>query len=196
MKKYCISIGLGLFLLASAAHADSLTDAARERTTHNVVYNGAYVRLAYPNGDVPDSQGVCTDVVIRSYRNAYKYDLQKQVHEDMKANFSSYPKIWGLKRTDKNIDHRRVPNLETYFTRLGAALPITQNAKDYKAGDVVSWRLLDGGLPHIGIVSNKKSRRGTPLIIHNIGMGTSEDDMLFAYKINGHFRFAPKTQSR
>ena len=135
---------------------------------------------------------MCTDVIIRSYRAAYSFDFQKAVHEDMRANFTAYPEIWGLKRPDKNIDHRRVPNLETYLTRRGAALPITRKAQDYKPGDIVTWRL-GGRLPHIGIVSDKTSPRGTPLIIHNIGFGPEESDMLFDHPIEGHFRFRPKT---
>ena len=190
MRKFLILAGLSLLAFAPTAYAGALVDAARERTTRNVTYNGAYVRLAYPGGDVAYDQGVCTDVIIRSYRGAHSFDLQKAVHEDMKANFSAYPKIWGLTRTDKNIDHRRVPNLEKFFTRSGAALAITQNPEDYKPGDIVSWRL-GGNLPHIGIVSDKKTASGTPLIIHNIGAGTVEDDILFNFKINGHFRFTP-----
>jgi len=159
-----------------------------------VVYDGRYMRLDYPGGDVPATMGVCTDVVIRSLRKAYDVDLQKLVHEDMKANFSKYPKNWGLTRPDRNIDHRRVPNLETYFARAGQALPITRTASDYKPGDIVSWRLDSnrgsGGLPHIGIVSDRRSRKGIPLIIHNIGRGPEESDMLFDHRITGHFRVA------
>jgi uncharacterized protein YijF (DUF1287 family) len=129
-------------------------------------------------------------VIIRTYRNAFGFDFQQAVHEDMRNNFAAYPQIWGLSRPDKNIDHRRVPNLETFLKRQGASLPITNKAEDYQPGDIVSWRL-GGRLPHIGIVSDKKSRWGTPLIIHNIGMGPVEDDLLFNTDINGHFRFNP-----
>lgn len=174
--------------------AKPLVAAARDRLEARVRYDGRYVGLDYPGGDVPDNIGVCTDVVIRSLRAAYDLDLQKLVHEDMKANFSKYPTNWGLTRTDKNIDHRRVPNLETYFTRAGQALPITDAPSDYKPGDIVSWRLDSnsgsGGLPHIGIVSERLSRRGTPLVIHNIGRGPEESDMLFDHRITGHFRIA------
>ena len=170
--------------------------AARKRLDSIVVYDGRYVSLAYPGGDVPEGMGVCTDVIIRSLRRAYNVDLQKTVHEDMKANFSAYPTNWGHTRTDKNIDHRRVPNLETYFTRAGYDLPITRQPSDYKPGDIVSWRLDSnsgsGGLPHIGIVSERLSRAGTPLIIHNIGGGPEESDMLFDHRITGHFRVVPK----
>ena len=179
------------FLAAGPAFADqALVEAAQDRLKHRVTYNGAYMRLDYPGGDVPAYIGVCTDVIIRTYRAAYGFDFQKAVHEDMKANFSAYPKNWGLTRTDRNIDHRRVPNLETYLKRQGASLAISRKASDYQPGDIVSWRLI-GGLPHIGIVSNRKSKGGTPLIIHNIGAGPQEEDVLFAYKINGHFRFIP-----
>lgn len=169
---------------------DAVVQAAQSRTLLSVRYDPKYVSLSYPGGDVPADTGVCTDVVIRTYRAAFGFDFQKAVHEDMKANFSAYPKSWGLKRPDKNIDHRRVPNLERFLKRQGASLPITKKAVDYQAGDIVSWRL-GGRLPHIGIVSNKKSEWGTPLIIHNIGSGVVEDDLLFNTDINGHFRFLP-----
>ena len=175
-----------------SAAAQPLVDAARDRLKFNVIYDGRYVSLDYPGGDVPAYMGVCTDVIIRSMRVAYDLDLQKLVHEDMKSNFSAYPTNWGLTRTDRNIDHRRVPNLETYFRREGFGLPITQQPDDYKPGDIVSWRLDSnsgrGGLPHIGIVSDRVSRNGTPLIIHNIGGGVEESDMLFGHRITGHFR--------
>lgn len=179
-----------LIALPAQAGDGRLMQAAKDRLRADVRYDPAYVRLEYPNGDVPADTGVCTDVIIRSYRAAYDFDFQKAVHEDMRAEFSAYPKIWGLTRADKNIDHRRVPNLEAYLKRQGADLPISKKASDYAAGDLVTWRL-PGNLPHIGIVSENKSRAGTPLIIHNIGAGPSEDDILFEYKINGHFRYAP-----
>ena len=174
-----------------ASTPDAIVAAAQERTQADVRYDGRYISLKYPGGDVPADIGVCTDVIIRTYRAALGFDFQKAVHEDMRANFSAYPKNWGHKRPDKNIDHRRVPNLEAYLKRQGAALTITQKAEDYLPGDIVSWRLI-GNVPHIGIVSNKKSQAGTPLIIHNIGGGPVEDDLLFHAKINGHFRFLPK----
>jgi len=167
--------------------------AAFERTTHHVVYNGAYRSIAYPNGDVPDNIGVCTDVVIRSYR-AIGTDLQKLVHEDMKANFQQYPskRIWGLNKTDSNIDHRRVPNLQTFFKRHGKQLIITRDPKDYKSGDLVTW-MISGNLPHIGIVTDRINEiTGNPYIIHNIGLGPKKEDMLFDYKITGHYRFIPQ----
>jgi uncharacterized protein YijF (DUF1287 family) len=139
-------------------------------------------------GDVPDNVGVCTDVVIRSYRGV-GIDLQQRVHEDMKANFSRYPQNWGLSRPDSNIDHRRVPNLQTFFKRKGRVLPVSSEADDYQAGDIVTW-WLPGNLPHIGIVSDSYVP-GTqrPLIIHNIGRGPKEEDILFVYEISGHFRY-------
>lgn len=177
--------------LAFASSSGNIVVAARERTQHDVRYDPKYVVLTYPGGDVPADTGVCTDVIIRTYREALGFDFQQAVHEDMKRNFSAYPKSWGLKRADKNIDHRRVPNLETFLKRQGAELPITKNAEDYLPGDIVSWRL-GGRLPHIGIISDKKSDWGTPLVIHNIGQGPVEDDLLFNTDINGHYRFLPK----
>ena len=168
-----------------------LVETAQARTLLDIRYDPQYVSLSYPGGDVDPSTGVCTDVVIRTFRDALRFDFQKAVHEDMKANFSKYPKIWGHKGADKNIDHRRVPNLETYLTRKGASLPITKNAADYRPGDIVSWRL-GGRLPHIGIISDKKSSWGTPLVIHNVGQGVVEDDLLFNTDIEGHFRFLPR----
>ena len=181
-------------LAASPVFADqALVEAAQDRLKQRVTYNGAYLKLDYPGGDVPANIGVCTDVLIRSYRAAYGFDFQKAVHEDMKANFSAYPKNWGLKRADRNIDHRRVPNLETYLTRQGASLGISREPSDFLPGDIVSWRLA-GRLPHIGIVSDRKAADGTPLIIHNVGAGPSEDNVLFLYKMNGHFRFIPQDE--
>ena len=180
--------------ITSFAYADeALVEAAQDRLKVSVRYNGAYVRLDYPGGDVPPDTGVCTDVIIRSYRAAFDFDFQKAVHEDMRANFSAYPKIWGLERADKNIDHRRVPNLETYLKRKGTELPVSQSVADYKAGDIVTWRL-GGRLPHIGIVSDKKSREGTPLIIHNVGAGPQEEDVLFIYELHRHYRFIPSSE--
>ncbi len=165
-----------------------LVQAAFERTTHRVFYNGSYLKIAYPGGDVPDNIGVCTDVVIRSYRKI-GIDLQKEVHEDMRAHFSAYPKNWGLKRPDTNIDHRRVPNLQVFFRRHGKELAVTKNAQDYKAGELVTW-MLPRNLPHIGIVTDKRSADGKrPLIVHNIGRGPKLEDMLFGYSITGHYSY-------
>ena len=190
-----IVFSLACWVTTPLTHADeALVEAAQDRLKVSVRYNGAYVRLDYPGGDVPPDTGVCTDVIIRSYRAAFGFDFQKAVHEDMRANFSAYPKIWGLKRADKNIDHRRVPNLETYLKREGAELPVSQSAADYKAGDIVTWRL-GGRLPHIGIVSDKKSRDGTPLIIHNVGSGPQEEDVLFIYELHRQYRFIPSSET-
>ncbi|MEH6450806.1 MAG: DUF1287 domain-containing protein [Oleispira sp.] len=169
-----------------------LVQSALDRINHDVVYDGSYISIPYPNGDVPSNIGVCTDVVIRSYRKS-GYDLQKLVHEDMKASFSSYPskRIWGLNSTDKNIDHRRVPNLQTFFSRNGSSLPVTMEKSDYKPGDLVTW-MVNGRLPHIGIVTDKVSfKTGNPLIVHNIGSGPELEDMLFKYPITGHYKYVP-----
>ncbi|TYA84245.1 DUF1287 domain-containing protein [Seonamhaeicola marinus] len=166
----------------------NLSQSALELTKQKVTYDPSYFSIAYPNGDVPSDKGVCTDVVIRAYRTI-GIDLQKEVHEDMKANFKLYPNIWGLKSTDKNIDHRRVPNLMTFFKRKGAEQPITKIALDYKPGDVVCWNL-GGAITHIGIVVNKKSKDGKRnLIVHNIGSGQVLEDCLFDFKIIGHYRY-------
>ena len=192
-----ILLGLAISLLMTtlALADEALVMAAQDRLKHNITYNGAYLKLDYPGGDVPANIGVCTDVIIRSYRAAFGFDFQKAVHEDMKASFSAYPNNWGLTRTDRNIDHRRVPNLETYLKRQGASLGLSRKAEDFQPGDIVSWRL-SGGLPHIGIVSDRKAADGTPLIIHNIGAGPQEEDVLFLYKMSGHFRFIPGDKSR
>ena len=191
-----MKVGLLCFLVfrIGTAHAESdsglLVKAALERTTHQVRYDGRYVSIAYPNGDVPAEIGVCTDVVIRAYREL-GIDLQQLVHEEMKANFDAYPskRIWGLSKTDTNIDHRRVPNLRAFFTRKGQSLPISEKAKDYKPGDLVTW-MLPNNLPHIGIVTDKKHpQTGNPMIVHNIGLGPKLDDMLFQAKITGHYRY-------
>lgn len=167
-----------------------LSDAALQLTKDAITYDPAYVSIKYPNGDVPKNKGVCTDVVIRAYRKL-GIDLQKEVHEDMKANFSAYPNLkkWGLKTTDTNIDHRRVPNLEVFFGRKGTQLAVSDNAKDYKTGELVTWMINDK-LPHIGIITNKKSPDGKrPMIVHNVGAGQVLEDCLFDYTIVGHFKY-------
>ena len=168
--------------------SDPLSEAALELTKQLVIYDPSYFSIDYPNGDIPKHKGVCTDVVIRAYRSL-DVDLQQLVHEDMKKNFNLYPKLWGLKSTDTNIDHRRVPNLMTFFERHGITKPMTQNAKDYIPGDIVCWRL-DGGATHIGIVVDKKTRDGERYkIVHNIGFGQVLQDCLFDYTIIGHYRY-------
>ena len=178
---------------------DHLAIQAELRLQSNVRYDGSYHKIAYPMGDVPENIGVCTDVVIRSFRGL-GIDLQQRIHEDMKRNFRSYPKKWKLTKPDPNIDHRRVPNLMTYFERAGASLPITDDPMDYLAGNVVAWDLSKPGeakgegngkaMLHIGIVSNYVSEHtSNPLIVHNIGAGPQLNDMLFDFKIIGHYKY-------
>jgi len=165
-----------------------LADSALTLTKDRVQYDTTYVKIAYPNGDVPANKGVCTDVLIRAYRKM-GIDLQKEVHEDMKANFKKYPKKWGLSSPDKNIDHRRVPNLMTFFSRHGTIKKISQTTNDYQPGDIVCWDL-GRGITHIGIVSRKKSEdRQRYLIIHNIGAGQVLEDCLFQFTIIGHYSY-------
>lgn len=168
-----------------------ISDAARSLTKDKVVYDPSYFKIKYPNGDVPSDRGVCTDVIIRTYRKL-GIDLQKRVHEDMSNNFSKYPKKWGLRKPDANIDHRRVPNLQVFFTKFGVKKSTVENPDLYIPGDIVTW-LLPGNLPHIGIVVNKKSADGKRfLIVHNIGRGQVLEDCLFSYKITGHYQYQPK----
>lgn len=164
-----------------------LTAAARDQVGVTVIYDPAYVSLAFPGGDLPRDRGVCTDVVIRALRDGWGIDLQLAVNRDMKADFSAYPSLWGLTRTDRNIDHRRVPNLQTLFARVGAELPLDDGPVPYLPGDIVTWKL-PGNLDHIGIVSDQRTAEGTPLILHNIGRGAQEEDILFAYPMTGHYR--------
>ncbi len=174
------------------AAAQRLVAAALARTRHAVTYDGAYRRIPYPGGDVSARTGVCTDVVIRAYRAGLGIDLQRRVHEDMRRAFARYPKIWGLRRPDPNIDHRRVPNLRIFLTRHGRKLAVTRNPDDYRPGDLVTWTV-SGNLPHIGIVTDRRSaddRR--PLIVHNIGRGPRLEDMLFEFPITGHYRYLPR----
>lgn len=169
--------------------ASRLVDAAMARLEHRVAYDGSYRRIPYPNGDVPANVGVCTDLVVRAYR-ALGIDLQKLVHEDMKAAFDEYPPKWGLSRPDPNIDHRRVPNLQRFFERHGEALAVSEDPADYRPGDLVTW-MLPGNLPHIGIVVQRRTADGRrPLVVHNIGRGPQMEDVLFEYPVTGHYRFA------
>jgi uncharacterized protein len=169
------------------APSPPLVTAARNQIGVTVQYNPAYEALAYPGGDVPIQRGVCTDVVIRALREAHGIDLQKEVHEDMKENFSVYPQLWNLKKADPHIDHRRVPNLQTWFRRKGWELPVTDQAGDYLPGDLVTCKV-DSGRPHIMLVSDKKDGKGVPLVLHNIGHGTREESVLFYWKLTGHYR--------
>lgn len=189
-KVLLIILFFGFKLCFSQTMSDqvNLSESALELTKQQVTYDPSYFSIDYPNGDIPSDKGVCTDVVIRAYRKIGT-DLQKEVHEDMKANFSSYPKIWGLKTTDKNIDHRRVPNLMFFFKRQGAEKLISDHPSDYQPGDIVCWNL-GGAVTHIGIVVHRKSRDGKRnLIVHNIGGGQVLEDCLFDFKIIGHYRY-------
>ncbi len=173
-----------LALWPFAAQADPLADAAASQVGVTVFYDPSYQGLSYPGGDIPRDRGVCTDVVIRALRDAHSIDLQVAVNRDMKADFSAYPAIWGLSTTDRNIDHRRVPNLETLLQRIGAAKPASDDPSDFAPGDIVSWRLKGSNLPHIGIVSTQRSADGArPLITHNIGWGTRTEDILFEHQM-------------
>ncbi|MBL0165032.1 MAG: DUF1287 domain-containing protein [Xanthomonadales bacterium] len=183
---------LGLLALAqpvsAAGDVDRLLAAALGQIGVTTSYDPGYARLSYPGGDVPIDRGVCSDVIIRAMR-AVDVDLQVELQRDMRDHFAAYPSLWGLKRPDSNIDHRRVPNLETWFARKGKTLPVTNAAADYLPGDFVSWRL-DDGLPHIGIVAAQRSAdQLRPLIIHNIGAGVRAEDLLFAWPISGHYRW-------
>ena len=193
-----VSVISVFFSLCTVAHGDytgekvieDLIKAAKERTLHEVRYDGSYITISYPNGDVPPNIGVCTDVVIRSYRKV-GIDLQKEVHEDISRNFNQYPsrRIWGLTKPDKSIDQRRVPNLQVFFDKYGTSLLVSNNPDEYLPGDLVTW-MLPGNLPHIGIVIDEKSSDGKrPLIVHNIGAGPEINDMLFDYPITGHYRY-------
>ena len=172
----------------SLPFAARLSKAARQQIGVTRSYDAAYVRLSYPMGDIDRSTGVCTDVVIRAYRDAFDVDLQKLVHEDMKAAFADYPEIWGLSRADPNIDHRRVPNLERYFERHGASLSLPSTLDGWKPGDLHTMRL-GGRLPHIGVVSDRLTSAGHPYVIHNIGGGTQEEDILGMFDEERRFRF-------
>jgi uncharacterized protein len=192
MKQYVVCVVacaiLGFGAIARAGNQD-IVAAARGQIGVTVHYDPAYRRLAYPNGDVSADRGVCTDVVVRALRTARAVDLQRQVHEDLVVHWDSYPhqRRWGLSKPDPNIDHRRVPNLMTFFERAGYAVPRTRAAADYLPGDIVAWDLGRGVL-HIGIVAELESAAGTPLVVHNIGAGTREEDILFRYTIIGHYR--------
>ncbi len=169
--------------------ASSLVAAARKQVGVTIAYDPAYSRLAFPGGDVPRAKGVCTDVIIRAYRDAFGLDLQALVNADMKRIFDAYPKRWGLRTTDRNIDHRRVPNLQTFLARQNAKLAIPADASGWRAGDIVT-SLVGGTLPHIGVVSDRKTAFGRALVVHNIGGGTREEDQLTAHKITGRYRWA------
>lgn len=173
----------------------AIIHAARAQIGKTINYDPAYRALAYPNGDVAIEVGVCSDVIIRALRTAYGMDLQQLVHEDMKCAFGDYPQNWGLKRPDRNIDHRRVPNLSSYFKRRGYALPVSKNVQDFKPGDILVCTV-PPNLPHIMIVSDRVNRIGRPLVIHNIGAGVQEEDRLSEFPITGHFRIPIEESGR
>ena len=172
----------------AATAAQRLVAAARGQVGVTLRYDPAYSVLGFPNGDVDRAKGVCTDVLIRAFRDAMALDLQALVNADMRANFAAYPKNWGLRRPDRNIDHRRVPNLATFWRRQGASRPVTTSAADWRPGDIFT-SLIDGKLPHTGIVSYRKTAAGVPMVLHNIGAGTREENALFAHRLTGHFRW-------
>ena len=192
MKNILINI-LFFFWLLNFSFAQNnfyhqLADSAFELTKQNVTYDPNYYSIHYPNGDIPEDRGVCIDIIIRAYRKL-GIDLQKEVHEDMKSNFNAYPNIWGLTHPDKNIDHRRVPNLMVFFEQHGTVKAISESAEDYLPGDIVCWNL-GGGITHIGIIVNKKSNNENRyLIVHNIGGGQVLADCLFDFEIIGHYRY-------
>ena len=198
MSRWLCAAGCWLALAAPVLAQDGvgkLLDAAVAQVGVTTSYDPAYVSLDYPLGDVPADRGVCTDVLVRALR-AVGVDLQVELHRDMRAHFTDYPSLWGLRRPDANIDHRRVPNLEAWLTRKQRGWPVSDEAADYRAGDFVSWRL-EGGLPHIGIVAAQRSADGQrPLIIHNIGAGVRIEDVLFAWTIRGHYRWFSPPASR
>jgi len=193
MKAWMILAVLHAAGVSAAVTPQALAEAALARTAQVVRYDGRYFSMAYPGGDVPSDTGVCTDVVIRSYR-AVGVDLQREVHEDMLAHFDRYPsrRLWGMSRTDTNIDHRRVPNLQVFLARKGQSLVVSGRADDYHAGDLVTW-MLPGNLPHIGIVSARRApASGRPLVVHNIGRGPVMEDVLIAFPQTGHYRYLPE----
>lgn len=185
---------LGIFICFPCfSNSDSLAlvKAARQQIGVTLFYDSGYRSLAFPKGDPPENVGVCTDVIIRAYRKAFGEDLQELIYKDRKASLENYPLLWGEKSPDPNIDHRRVPNLQFFFKRYGRALPITEKPEDYRPGDIVTWYLNpNGSVPHIGIVSDRKENdQTTPLIIHNIGEGVKEENILFHFKVSGHYRY-------
>lgn len=183
-------LALALFypaVLLAGTPGEDLVGAAKAQIGVTRYYDSRYQKLAYPGGDVPSERGVCTDVVIRAYRK-FGIDLQVLVHQDMTRSWNAYPNLWRMASPDRNIDHRRVPNLATFFKRHGRSLPVGQDPNAFLPGDIVTWRLASG-VPHIGLVADERSKTGTPLVIHNIGWGTMLEDRLFEFKITGHYRY-------
>jgi uncharacterized protein YijF (DUF1287 family) len=192
-------LAVALVLLAGPALAGSepsrLTEAARDQVGVTVTYDPSYTRLEFPGGDLPRDRGVCTDVVIRALRDGWGVDLQLAVNRDMSAAFDAYPAFWGLTAPDRNIDHRRVANLQTLLARIGAEVPLLEGPVPYLPGDIITWTL-PGNLAHMGIVSDRLGPDGTPLILHNIGDGAQEEDILFAYPMTGHYRIGADEAAR
>jgi uncharacterized protein YijF (DUF1287 family) len=186
----CVCLGAG-----PTAQPTNVVTAARAQIGKTVRYDPAYRKLDYPKGDVPIESGVCTDVVIRALRSGPGIDLQQRVNEDMKLNFAQYPKNWGLKKPDPNIDHRRVPNLQTYFKRSGWEIEAKDGVRTFQAGDLVTC-IVPPNLPHIMIVSDKSSPSGRRLVLHNIGKGAQEEDRLADFRITGQYRVPPPPQPR
>jgi uncharacterized protein len=196
ISRRSVLIGAPALVLAGAGlnaqtvpRSTRLIAAARRQIGVTLTYDPAYTRLGFPGGDVPRAKGVCTDVVIRAYRDAFAIDLQALVNADMKKAFSAYPKRWGLRTTDRNIDHRRVPNLQTYLARIGARRNLPAEWSGWQAGDIFTC-LVGGNLPHIGIISDRRARTGRPLVIHNIGAGTREEDAIADHKLTGRYRWS------
>jgi uncharacterized protein YijF (DUF1287 family) len=191
MKRNTLILLVSLLTLfvnkAESIQIKDFVEAARSQIGKTRIYDPSYKAIGYPNGDVPIDRGVCTDVLIRAFRDAFHYDLQKNVHEDMKNNFHQYPQLWGLSGPDRNIDHRRVPNLQTFFKRKGWSLPLSEQPPEFQAGDIVTC-IVPPNLPHIMIVSDRRGNGNIPLVIHNIGNGTQEEDLLFEYELTGHYR--------
>lgn len=192
-------LGCLLAVLAGPVLAGSepsrLTEAAREQVGVTVTYDPSYIFLEFPGGDLPRDRGVCTDVLIRALRDGWGIDLQLAVNRDMTAAFSAYPALWDLDSPDRNIDHRRVPNLQSLFVRIGAEVPLIEGPTPYLPGDIITWTL-PGNLSHIGIVSDRIGPDGTPMILHNIGEGAQEEDILFAYPMTGHYRIGADQATR
>jgi uncharacterized protein YijF (DUF1287 family) len=197
-----MAFAVSAFLLAMSAAAETpsptsvlskVLRGAFEQVGVTTRYDAAYSSIPFPGGDVPIERGVCTDVIVRAYRKA-GFDLQQLVNRDMSRSFASYPQLWGLSKPDPNIDHRRVPNLAAFFRRHGQILVVSSHSADYRAGDIVTWRL-PSGVPHIGLISDRVEA-GRPLVVHNIGAGVRVEDMLFSYPITGHYRYEPGKPSR
>jgi uncharacterized protein YijF (DUF1287 family) len=195
----CLLVVLASVVLVDPALAGSepsrLAKAARDQVGVTVTYDPSYSRLEFPGGDLPRDRGVCTDVVIRALRDGWGIDLQLAVNRDMTADFAAYPRLWGLAAPDRNIDHRRVPNLQRLFTRIGAEVPLSDGPAPYLPGDIITWTL-PGNFAHMGIVSDQLGPDGTPFILHNIGAGAQEENILFSYPMTGHYRIGADQAAR